>query len=135
VGIFIVALFYVIIILYYINIIFFDMSNATHHFHKRKRIHNNHEKYPHPEPLKRFVDHSIYVVGMIAPLFYIPQIWKIWADQNGESIAISTFAAFFVTNIFWVLYGSLHKEKPIIVIHSSLVICNIIVISGAFLYG
>ena len=34
------------------------MSFATHHLHKRKRIHKGHEKYPHPKKWKRFLDYN-----------------------------------------------------------------------------
>lgn len=106
-----------------------------HHYHKRKRIHQKKENYPHPDPLRRVVDHLIYVVGMFGPIFYIPQIMKIWRNQAAEDIAIITFVSFLVANSFWVLYGILHKEKPVIIIHASLVVANIAVITGALLYG
>ena len=111
------------------------MSHAEHHYHKRKRIHKKHEKFPHPDPVRRMVDKLIYVVGMSAPIFYIPQIYKIFSNKEAGDIAIITFISFLVANLFWVWYGTLHKEKPIVVIHGSLVLANIAIIGGALLYG
>ena len=39
------------------------MLNGYHHFHRRKRIHLKHEKYPHPNKWKRLIDKISQAVG------------------------------------------------------------------------
>jgi len=48
------------------------MTEGLHHFHRRKRIYQKHEPYPHPDKWKRFMDHAIYCVGVFGPIMTIP---------------------------------------------------------------
>jgi len=38
---------------------------AVHHLHKRKRIHEKHEVYPHPDKWKNRLDKIIYFIAII----------------------------------------------------------------------
>ena len=44
---------------------------GLHHFHTRKRIHQKHEIYPHPDRWMNFMDKAIYVMGVFGPLMTI----------------------------------------------------------------
>ena len=111
------------------------MTSVTHHIHKRKRIYEKKEPYPHPKPWKRILDKLIYVVGILGPLFTIPQILKIWVEKNATGISLITWIAYLIGAICFMLYGISHKEKPLIVIYSSLIVVDILVIIGILLYG
>ena len=78
------------------------MSHPIHHYNKRKRIHKKHEKYPHPDPLRKTVDRLIYVFGLAAPLLALPQVYKIFSEQNATSMSLLTFSSHIVTNFFWI---------------------------------
>ncbi len=111
------------------------MTHPIHHYHKRKRIHSNKEIYPHPNRLKRVVDRLVYVVGIVAPMAAIPQVLKIWLEQDGSSISPHTFGTHIITNIVWLFYGFLHREVPIILLYSLWLIMNILIFTGALLYS
>ena len=68
----------------------FKHTSPLHHLHTRKRIHLNHEKFPHPDKFKRFLDKVIYAVGIIGPIMTIPQITKIWFEQNADGVSVIT---------------------------------------------
>lgn len=110
-------------------------SHGLHHFHRRKRIYINHEPYPHPNKWKRLMDKLIYVVGIIGPIMTIPQILKIWVDKNAAGISIITWLTYAIISVFWLLYGIMHKEKPIIFASFLLFIFDAFVVVGALTYG
>jgi uncharacterized protein with PQ loop repeat len=106
-----------------------------HHFHLRKRIHKKNEIYPHPDPIKRFIDKSIFFVGLVGPIMTIPQITKIFLEKNAAGISIISWIAYFFTSFFWLAYGVIHKEKPIIVTYFVWLILDVFIIVGTLMYG
>jgi uncharacterized protein with PQ loop repeat len=114
------------------------MPNHTlglHHFHVRKRIHQKHEKFPHPNKLKRIVDRLIYGVTFFGIIMTLPQLQKIWLDHNAAGVSALSWLAYAVISVFWLTYGILHREKPIIFANSFYFILNLLVAVGALIYG
>ena len=111
------------------------MASAIHHLHKRKRIHEKHEKYPHPNKWKNLLDKLIYIVAIIGPSTAIPQIVKIWVHKTAEGVSIVPWIAFFIGALFMMIYGVVHKERPLIIMYSSWIIAHITIITGIIIYG
>lgn len=111
------------------------MSNPIHHISKRKRIHQKHESYPHPDAHKRYVDRLVLFVGIFAPLLTAQQSYYIHSTKDASGVSLVTFSGFVVVNLIWLWYGLLHKELPIIVMYILLAICNSSVVIGILLYG
>jgi len=105
-----------------------------HHLHKRKRIHQKFEKYPHPNPLKRIIDKAIYGIALFGPIVSIPQILKIYLYQNAAGVSLFTWAGYLIGSIFWILYGTLHNEKPIVFSSILWVIIEILILIGIIIY-
>jgi MtN3 and saliva related transmembrane protein len=112
-----------------------DQTQGLHHFEKRKRQHQNLEPYPHPNTLKRFVDKTIIFVGVIGPIMTVPQILKIWVEKNAGSISLISFSTYIFVALFWVYYGILHKEKPIIITHGAWALMHFFIVIGTILYA
>jgi len=108
---------------------------GLHHFHKRKRIYQKHEPYPHPSKLKRFIDKSIYVIAVFGMVMTIPQITKIWVEKNAAGVSAISWGAYMVGATFWLTYGIVHKEKPIIFTNSIWIFLEILVVVGTLIYG
>ncbi|PLX28814.1 hypothetical protein C0581_00785 [Candidatus Parcubacteria bacterium] len=112
------------------------MSDALHHLNKRKRVHTKElEPYPHPRKFKAFVDHAVYAAGILGPMFGALQVYKIWSTQNASGVSLSLFGSHVVFNIIWLIYGTLHKEKPIIIMYSLWIVVNTLVVIGTLLYS
>lgn len=110
-------------------------SKGIHHFHTRKRIHQKHEPYPHPEKWKNLVDKFVYIVGGVGPIFTVPQITKIWIGQNAAGVSVIAWISYLIAALFWVAYGIMHKEKPIIFTYGIWVVLDLIIVIGAVIYG
>ena len=111
-----------------------DQSSGLHHFHKRKRIHVKHEKYPHPDKFKRSYDKTMLLVSVIAPLGNLPQLVKIWINQHASGVSILSWVIFAIFSFMWFIYGILHKDKPIIIMNAFLVLLQVFIAIGAFIY-
>ena len=111
------------------------MSQALHHVHKRKRIHLKKEAYPHPGKLKNFFDRLVYIVGILMPIFTIPQAWAIWSTGTAAGVSLTTWTANLLAAIVWLCYGVLHKEKPIIFMYILLAIINSAIVFGILIYS
>ena len=109
-------------------------GRGEHHFHRRKRIYLHHEPYPHPNKWKRLMDNLIYFVGIVGPVMTIPQVTKIWIDKNSQGVSVVSWATYTILSVFWLIYGIMHKEKPIIFTSSQLFIFDALVVIGAVIY-
>lgn len=111
------------------------MDTGLHHAQKRKRIHQKHEKYPHPNKWKRRMDKIIYVVGILGPIMTLHQIYKIWWEQNAAGVSAISWVTYLIVAITWVIYGIMHKEKPIIVIYAFWILLDILIVAGVLIYA
>ncbi|MBW2976742.1 hypothetical protein KY347_04825 [Candidatus Woesearchaeota archaeon] len=110
-------------------------SRGLHHFHKRKRIHEKHEPYPHQDKFKRFIDSTIYAVGIFGPVMTLPQLAKIWIEKNASGVSVISWGAYLFAAVFWLIYGILHKEKPIILTYALWIVLEAFIVLGTVLYG
>lgn len=108
--------------------------HGLHHWHKRKRIYQNIEPYPHPDKLKNFMDRMIYFIILLGLFMTLPQIKNVLIDKDASGVSIVTWATYVVTSLFWLLYGILHKEKPLVFSASMWIIVNALVVVGALIH-
>jgi uncharacterized protein with PQ loop repeat len=111
-----------------------DHIEPIHHYHVRKRVHHWFETYPHPNALKRWVDRSVYFVGVIGPIMTLPQLYTIWFEQNTSGVSVTTWSAYAFMSSFWLLYGLLHKERPIVIIYGAWIFIHSLMVIGIFMY-
>ncbi len=105
-------------------------SHGMHHFHRRKRIHLKHEPYPHPNRGKRFLDEVIYAVGIIGPLLTMPQLAKVWLERNTAGLSLFSWSGYALIALIWLIYGIVHKEKPIILTNILWLAMEVMIIVG-----
>jgi uncharacterized protein with PQ loop repeat len=110
------------------------MDHDLGHVHLRKRI-SNMEPYPSTDRLKRAIDYGVYLVSILGVVFTIPQMITIWINRNASGVSAISWIAYVVTALFWIFYGVIHREKPIIWINILWVICDLIVVVGAIKFG
>ena len=114
-------------------LLFCEMVPHNHpHIRRRKK---GLEPYPARTFWLRTLDTIVYTVGVLGPIFTIPQIIKIYAYHDASSISIVSWTAFALFNIPWIIYGFAHRERPIIITYTLWFLVNITVCAGAILYG
>lgn len=75
------------------------------------------------------------IAGVISPLMVWPQIFKIYSTQDAAGVSALSWFAFAVLDIPFIIYGVIHKEKPIVITYTMFLIGNAIVAVGAVIYG
>lgn len=110
------------------------IADALHHWHIRRRVHKELEPYPHPQPLKRFIDHLIYLVAFLGPLLAIPQVAKIWLAHEVDGVSLVTWAGLAAVALVWLTYGFVHNARVIILAYTLWLIMDLIIVAGILLY-
>ena len=108
---------------------------GKHHQHVRKRLYKNLEEYPHNNKYKHIMDVVVYFGSFFGVLITIPQVWTIWIDHNVSGVSLFTWGGYFIAAIMWLIYGFLHKEKPIIISNGFSVILYAMICAGILVYG
>ena len=111
-----------------------NQDKGFFHFHLRKRMTHKLEPYPHPHPLKNFMDKAIFVIGVIGPLMTLPQLLKIWIQESAEGVSLLSWGSYIFTSSFWLVYALMHKEKPLIITYSLWIVIEIFIVIGIVLY-
>ncbi len=107
------------------------MNLGFHHFYK---THQNKSELRSGK-LETLVNGLVYLGGLFGPLFTIPQLAKIWIDKNAVGVSSISWGAYFLGSVFWVIYGVVHKEKPIIILNAIWLVLDLIIIIGVLFYG
>lgn len=107
---------------------------VLHHISLRKRIHQKKEKYPHPNKWVNLLDKIILVLAVIGPLMVLPQVIKIFINKSSGDLSLFTWLSAFIFAIFWLTYGFMHKEKPIIIANTLAIIINFLIVIGIWMY-
>ncbi|HUD44754.1 MAG TPA: SemiSWEET family transporter [Patescibacteria group bacterium] len=84
---------------------------------------------------RHIFDEFIYPVSLIAPIMTIPQLLSIWLQKSTQGISILTWSAYALVSLLWIIYGVIHKEKPIIVSNFLLFILDTSIVIGVLLYS
>ncbi|MCD4666507.1 hypothetical protein K8R47_01705 [archaeon] len=111
------------------------MNKEILHLHKRKRIHQKLEKYPHKNKWVRFLDRFLLFLAIVGPLINAPQVFRIFDLKNAGGLSIVTWSLYAIFDIPWVIYGIVHKEKPIVIGYTLWFFTNILIIVGILMYG
>ena len=98
-------------------------------------IYENLEPYPNSNKWKRFLDKAVYYVAIIGPIMTIPQILMIWVEKNASGVSVVSWVSYMFIAIFWLLYGIVHNEKPIIFANCFWLVSSAIVVAGTLIYG
>ncbi|MFT4312814.1 MAG: SemiSWEET family sugar transporter [Candidatus Woesearchaeota archaeon] len=104
---------------------------GLHHHHIRTKRQN--KKVPNKKFIA-FYDTFIYFVGIGVPIITSSQVFKIWITQNASGVSIIAWSAYLFNSIAWLIYGIIHKERPIIYTNIICSVINFLVILGAILY-
>ena len=107
---------------------------ALHHLHQRKRVYKKLEDYPHPNPYKNFLDKIIFLIGLLGPVFTIPQVTEVWIGKDVAGVSLFSWTSYVVLAFVWLLYGIVHKEKPIIFAYTLWIAVDLLIVIGVIIY-
>lgn len=80
-----------------------------------------------------FIDDSMYVVGLIAPLMTLPQVIAVWTASSTKAISLPTWFAYAIVSFLWTFYGMYKKEYPVALTNFLLFLFDSAVVLGVVL--
>lgn len=111
------------------------MRHGEHHIHQRKRKALNLGEDYHEEAKFRMLDKIVWGAAIAFPLTSIPQILKIFIEQNAQSISILTWILYVIFTLPLLFYSIVHRVRPLILMNVLWMIVYFAVIYGTVLYG
>lgn len=108
--------------------------NGFHHLQVRSQVSQGLEPFPSTDKTKRIFDYVMYGVGILAPAALIPQIFQIYSTKSGAGLSLATWILLTISNIMWVIYAVIHKDKHIMVASGLMVFFNSLVVLGVLIY-
>jgi MtN3 and saliva related transmembrane protein len=110
------------------------MSLESHH-----RIHEKIEDLPrfeaiHSKKSVKIIDRWVLGVGIVAPFSTLPQIYQIVSAQSAQGVSVYTWVLFTIFSMFWLVYGIVHEELPIIVTNTLWVLGEAALVAVVLVY-
>lgn len=76
----------------------------------------------------------ILLLAFGTPLLTLPQLLAVWKHRRVEGLSLTTWAGYSVMSLLWLIYGIIHKEKPIIVTNGLLLVIDTAITVGILIY-
>ncbi len=108
---------------------------GLYHLQLRKRIFGNLEPFPARTEWKRLLDRLVFAIGVVGPLTAIPQILKIYLLHNATGVSAMSWGLPALLDIPWIMYGIVHRERPIAITYALWLVMNAAIFFGAIIYG
>ena len=75
------------------------------------------------------------ITAFVEPLAGLPQVIQIFHTKSADDLSLSSWVAYQLVTVLWLIYGITHKEKPIIWYQGLWLIVQTLVIIGIIRYG
>jgi uncharacterized protein with PQ loop repeat len=76
----------------------------------------------------------MFIVGSLAPLALVPQVFQVYVYRNVESLSIWTWILLGTINSLWAIYGTVHREPPIMIANIGMAILDFSIVFGILLF-
>ncbi len=93
------------------------------------------EGYPSEKFWISFLDKILMVLAVVSPLMAIPQVYEVYWLHNVQGLSFISWASWALFNLPWLVYGFIHKQKPIIVLYILWFLVNTSIAVGILLYS
>lgn len=112
------------------------MNIGLHHFlHTYSDVNKDATEIEQNPTFRKFVNRGVYAASVLGIASVLPQILKIWVDRETNGVSITTWIGFTIGSFFWLFYGIIHKQKPIILTNMLGIFANLSIIVGMLLFG
>ncbi len=82
-----------------------------------------------------YIDLLFYAGGIISPLVGLPQAIKIFYFQTAVGVSLFSWSMYLLGALGMLIYGIVHKQKPIIFMHCTVLPVYTAIILGILIYG
>lgn len=75
------------------------------------------------------------LAGILCTISFIPQVIKIFKTKHTKDLSLVTFFVFSLGVFFWLIYGILIKEFPVILANAAMLILALLIVGMKIKYG
>lgn len=93
------------------------------------------EAYPSEKFWIALLDKLLMIVAIVSPLMSLPQAYNLYSSQSAGSLSLLSWSSWALFNIPWIIYGFVHKQKPIITMYILWFLMNMSIVIGIILYS
>lgn len=65
----------------------------------------------------------------------LPQVALVYVGRDVAGISVVSWLGWAILDIPWIIYGFVHKERPIIITYTLWMAINFSIVIGAIIYG
>lgn len=110
------------------------MNIGIHHFLHTYSVSKETIRIEENPTFRNFINKGVYIAGLLGVAAIVPQILKIWIGRETVGVSISTWVGFLIATLFWLVYGIIHKQKPIILTNAAALLAHTSIIIGLMLF-
>ncbi len=100
--------------------------------HKNQHL-NKQRKSNKAKP--KLIDRAVYFAAITEPALVVPQIIRIFSDQDASGVSLGTWVGFEVMTMIWVLYSIEHRQKMVFISSTLFMVVQGLVIIGGLMHG
>ena len=108
--------------------------HGIHHIHRRKRLDQGLEPYPHSRKFIRFLDKFLIAIAVISPFTSLPQLYTIITQKSAIGVSLLSWTLYAIFAIPWLIYGLVHNEKPIIIAYALWIVFDAAIVFATLAY-
>ena len=105
-------------------------AQSLRHYFARKYRNKNYEKLPLPGKKILILDKLVYLAGILGPIMTIPQAYNVWILKDVSGVSLVSWSSYLLFASIWLVYGIIHKEKPIIISYFAWIIIEATIVLG-----
>lgn len=83
---------------------------------------------------KTSYDNFWYFVALVGPIMTLPQLYLVWVQKTTSGVSIASWVGYSLFNAVWIVYGLIHRDKPIILCNIAWVVVQSLVVLGVLIY-
>ncbi len=106
------------------------MAYGYHHWHQRQHKSHSNGNEMHSAKTKRMLDGFIYAASFLSIAANLPQLIEIWINHNSAGVSLISWGAFFLSSLFWIFYGFVHRSKSIMFLNTTLAFMQLFIVVG-----
>lgn len=101
---------------------------------QRLNTFKNHLSPSTQKHLANYISESVLLFSIAGPIMTLPQIVKIYAGKEAAGLSAITFGFYLFLAFFWLGYGVLIKNRPIVLANTFWILVHITILVGIYLY-
>ena len=78
---------------------------------------------------KALIDRLIFVTAVATPVMTMPQVYKIWIENNRDASLI-TWSSYLIIAFVWLIYGYKYNDRAIVVMQSLCIVTYLLIVIG-----